>query len=710
MAKQRLLLSALAGCLALALPNAFDAFQNEAVAQEKRDYWVRDFEEQYKKWTAMLDKGIARNKVYPSDVKRGRDALAKAIAGLTRDGHDPAPYQARMDAYFSTVQARIDEAALVGKRNSISKKIPLVKPGPGVEAIPLGMPAYCGDIVAKKKQSREVAPRSLKLPTYASKINIEDVVTAALFACTDSGYGPIQQWTQAYRQKVSNLTGFSVAQNEALFEYATRSYKVPTRQGYRGRPGVGGRIPDKAHCAKHPVKTTGLAEEQISRNLERTLLKCKGGTRLDFETGLNLNFNQQYPYWVVDTATGPSTQIAKAGLVRKLIVNRVYENALYDPRAIDNPQVLMQNYAVARTVGLDTKALESEIRGLGLSEEHTWQIRFYTYGVHQSMRNIEAFTKAWLAENPQYKPVIIDGPAAAVAQNRKDLATYKPLIDTILAVEDRIDPKKAGGLNGCAQALHPHLQKWLRKKVKADKVGSIKTLRFDDYEGSVLLYGLYFCGHGDAAVTGMVRGLLNSYNRTLIQHGPLSAAYAGMLESFNDVSEKQSTASTFSTARRGSAPKIDFSKLTWNPIARPQPPRDLNSSKTLGEQTGVIKSMKKEGDRVVFQFKTVKYRVPTFKCKDTRRISYIQDNGIVHYKQNCVKTGTREVKETNDPVSIPAWAAEGIKPRMSMTYVAERDRYSGKKTGKGPVRAGFPKEVFKSQKQKKLVGLLGVKL
>ncbi len=329
LAGRRFFLGVVVGCAVLSAPNSFQENAGVAEAQEKRAYWVNDFEKQYTKWTQMLDKQIAANKVYPSDIKRGQDALKHAITGLTRDGHDPAPYTARMNAYFSTVQARVDEAALKGKRNSISRKIPLIKPGPNVETIPKGVPTWCGDIVAKMKQARRSAPNSLKLPTYASTINIEDVTTAALFACSDASYGPIQQWSQAYRQHISNLTGFTAAQNDALFAYATRIYQPPKRRGYQGRPGTGGRIPDKPRCAKHPAKTDGLAEDQISRNLERNLLKCKGGTRLSFEVKLNLSFaGQQYPYWIVDTAAGPSTEIARAGLVKQLITNRVYENAL----------------------------------------------------------------------------------------------------------------------------------------------------------------------------------------------------------------------------------------------------------------------------------------------------------------------------------------------------------------------------------------------
>ncbi len=701
------------GCAAVSSPNAFQENAGVAEAQEKRTYWVSEFEKEYTKWTKMLDKQIGYNKVYPSDVKRGRDALEKAIAGLTRDGHAPAAYQARMDAYFNTVQARIDEAALKGKRNSISKKIPLIKPGPKVEAIARGVPSWCGDIVAKMKVARRTGGNSLALPTYASSIKIEDVTTAALFACTDSEFGPIQQWTQAYRQHISNLTGFTVAQNDALFEYATRTYEPPKPQGYQGRFSTGGLVPDVPRCAKHPASSAGLAEDRVSRSLERNLLRCKGGSGLGFAAGLNLSFaNQQSPYWVIDTAAGPKTEIARAGLVKNLITNRVYENALYDPRAIKNPEVLMQNFAVARTVKINTAALEREITSLGIGEVYEWELRFHTYGIHQAMRNIDAFTNAWLADNPQYKAVIIDGPEAAVAKNRKQMADNKALIDTILAVEDRIDPKKAGGLNGCAKALYPFFSKWLRAKAKTDKVGSAKTLAFDDYEGSLLLYGLYFCAHGDAETAGLANALSQAYQSTLTEHGPLSAAYTGMLEKFNDVSEKQSKASTFSASRRGSGPTIDFSKLTWNPVARPQPPRDLFLGKNLTKQTGVIKSVKKSGDQVTFEFKTVKYRVPTYNCKDTRRISYIQDNGIVHYKQDCVKTGSREVKETNDPVTMPAWVADGIKKNSSMTYVAERGKYAKSKSHKGPspLRAGWPLEVFRTQKQKKLIGLFGVNL
>lgn len=699
------------GCVVVGGPNLFDESGGTAQAQEKRSYWVQVYEKDYAKWTKMLDDQIAYNKVYPSDVKRGRDALEKAIAGLTRDGHAPAPYIARMNEYFGTVQDRIDNAALKGKRDAIPKNIPQIRPGAQVASIAQGVPSFCGDIVAKTKEARRAAPHSLQLPTYASSIKIEDVVTAALFACTDSEYEPVQKWTQAYRQHISNLTGFTAAQNDALFAYATQSYEVPKPQPYQGRGSSGGLIPDLPRCAKHPVKRDGLAEDQVSRNLERSLLSCKGGTSVDFEVGLNLSFaNQQYPYWVIDTAAGPKTEIARAGLVKRLITNRVYENALYDPGAIKNPDILMQNYALARTIKMSTPALEKEIKSLGLSESLEWELRFRSYEIHQSMRNIEAFTNAWLKDNPQYKAVIIDGPEAAVAKNRKETTDHKTLLDTILAIEDRIDPKKAGGLNGCGQTLFPYLSKWIKAKAKADKVDSAKTLSFDDYEGSAILYGLYFCAHGDAATSGLGQALRNSYHATLVQHGPLSAAYTGMLTSFNDVAEKQSTASTFSAARRGSGPTIDFSKLTWNPIARPQEPRDLDSGKNLGEQTGVIKSVKKDGDRVVFQFKTLKYRVPTYNCKDTRRISYIQDNGIVHYQQNCVKTGSREVKETNDPVSIPGWAATGIQANMSMTYVAETERYKNSKQGAGPVRNGWPIEVFKSQKQKKLVGLFGVNL
>ena len=219
---------------------------------------------------------------------------------------------------------------------------------------------------------------------------------------------------------------------------------------------------------------------------------------------------------------------------------------------------------------------------------------------------------------------------------------------------------------------------------------------------------MYYCSLNDATAGGLARILLGKFNTTFVHHGPLSAAYSGMLSAFNDVQEKKSTAKTFSTTRRGAGPTIDFSKLTWNPVSRPSTPRDLFSGTSMNTKTGVIKSIKKQDSDVIVYFKTVKYKVPTFKCKDTRRISYIESNGYVHYKQNCVKTGTRQVVETNDPMRMPAFAATGLKPNMSMSYFGATGRKSAKK--KPEIQIGWPEAVYKTKKQKKLVALLGVKL
>ncbi len=114
--------------------------------------------------------------------------------------------------------------------------------------------------------------------------------------------------------------------------------------------------------------------------------------------------------------------------------------------------------------------------------------------------------------------------------------------------------------------------------------------------------------------------------------------------------------------------------------------------------TGQIKSIKKKGDMVKVEFKTVKWKEEeAYDCRDTRKIYRITDDGRIEYYQKC-KYKVVAKSSTLEPVDIPADFADGLKPGLMV------DLMINNKKG----RVAIPKGVYKDIDKKKFMGTFGV--
>lgn len=114
--------------------------------------------------------------------------------------------------------------------------------------------------------------------------------------------------------------------------------------------------------------------------------------------------------------------------------------------------------------------------------------------------------------------------------------------------------------------------------------------------------------------------------------------------------------------------------------------------------TGQIKSIKKKGDKVKVEFKTVKWKEEeAYDCRDTRKIYRIAEDGRIEYEQKC-KYKVVGKSSTLEAVEIPADFADGLKPGLMVDLMIN--------TKKG--RVAIPKGVYKDVDKKKFIGTFGV--
>jgi hypothetical protein len=116
------------------------------------------------------------------------------------------------------------------------------------------------------------------------------------------------------------------------------------------------------------------------------------------------------------------------------------------------------------------------------------------------------------------------------------------------------------------------------------------------------------------------------------------------------------------------------------------------------ERRGVIQSAKASGDVIKVTFKKESWQEPTYSCRETNKIDGIKDGKLV-YRQKCRKTGSKTVKHHEQPVEFPMRHASYLKVGQFLIFTRPLGN-----------SVAMPKKVYRTKKQDKLVGLLGLPL
>ncbi|MFK7930402.1 MAG: hypothetical protein AB8H79_19595 [Myxococcota bacterium] len=661
---------------------------------------VSDFKRVFGNMKGDIETQIKRNgDVNPDTIKRTLTNVNVIIDRIERSGADPAPFRKQIDDYLAGVQQRAGAAKRTQNEAKVSKTVPTVAPHPGIEAIAAGLPTWCDPILSQYEGQTITTTADIRLPDSPYSVQMSDLHFPLLFSCTLPDFAPTQGWTQAYRQRISNLLGFTAAENEAFMKRAAGLFK-------KGNvPRAKADIP--ARCETLPGKATGLIEARIGRDFERAIVGCGGASG-----PINMQFPNSggRPLWLVDLPAGPSTELTKLGIASDLIsMNLVNFAHRFDPYSAPDASKgqLIENYAMAHTIDMDTQGLWAEVDGLGLSGVTRFNTDVFIMGELRLLNMADRFVRDAAKDNPNLKAVFIDGADAGVAKYRAEAAASAKAMDLLLAIEDRVGPE-VGGIDGCAEPLYAELAPWLKAQVQAQKITEPKDLRFQDHRGGILYQALMICGANDGTAPMMAHVFEETFwSSTNPQRGPISAAYQGMLDAYNEaVANPAPQAGGFSTSRGQAQTVIKMPQLHRNPVSPPTPTGKLGPSPHGMEKRGVIASIKPaDGGFSELTFRTESVQRPIRDCKATNRIARIDDNGRLVPVYNCRTTGWQTVKVTNDPILLPGWLAANHKPGQLLVYRASQP-FAYDKTPSW----GWPLAAYSSASAKTPVSMFGVPL
>ena len=568
-------------------------------------------------------------------------------------------------------------------RSRIDTTVPAVAPRPGVDAIVVAAPTWCQGVLEGVPASTWNSYSPKAPPNLAEKdFSLDSLDAFGRFTCFDPEFALRQKWAQNFRQHVSNAYRLSAAHNEEIMALVPR---VVLDDKFV-------RDAQEALCKSNPAKTSGTREDIASQHLERIALGC--GNRLSRENA--------FRPWDLDVKDGFKSQMARSAYVAILLPD--LRRDWPDDKHYEGAKSSVTNYVIASSIPLDANAFERELKQRTLSPfgVAVARLQFYrTKGI------FDDYTRAFEAEakrTPGLKKLLFEGPKASLAAYEKEQASMKKTMDTVLAVEDRLQNPQA--INGCGKSLFKQAEPYLKRVAKEQAGKQPHEVRFSGVEGFLFAYGLTICGLKDEQVPVMDYTFGAFYFAMAPVKGPLTAAYRGMVDGYNAAVGDQKGGSF--DASRGS-PAAGASALPtpdFNPIEIPEFPASTHGHMSQTDlqflPAGEVKSIKKSGDDVTITFTTAKWKEPTFSCKDTNKIYRIGIDGRIYYRQTCVKTGMRDVSFTHKPLTVPGWAAGGVKVGALVKF----NRYPN---AVKPDR-GWIVEVFTSKAQTKRTGFLGTEL
>lgn len=564
---------------------------------------------------------------------------------------------------------------LLGFGNALAASpAPKVDPLAPAEAVPTGAPTWCDGVTEKLSPS----PASLELASeHFNGMALAEMRDLVLYSCESPDEKERRAWVQAVRQSLSNQSGLTLADNERMMKLAASTYGKGAR--YQAPD-----LKDNPACQKLPPLTTGPENLRLIRSLERIGVGCGDWNTQENRSVLGSQHGTNEPaFWVVDFEGGFDSELAKAVFVKTQVTNfrNMSESARKDLR-------YYRNWVNASGVTLDDAAFRRQLAAMDLPEEAAMRAVMTFRGAMAEFAESQRFIKDAAQKEKAVAAMFFTGPEKARARWAKEAAANKAVFETVLALEEK-RTDTPGGMTGCAGQLFPSFQGWARDHAKAHPSTSAQDLTMGDYLGSVLAYGLTLCGLNDEQAPVMERVFEYYLRRTLVQRGPIAASVQGMVDGANESRGTHILSELASPAVR--LPSLGMSVHTED---SPMDPTRLPS--------GIVAKVTPKGDRVQLTFKKATRKEPEFECADTDKVWYVTHGGNVVYRKACKKVRERTVTGAPAPITVPRFAAGGIKPGHLVLY--------WKYTNGESAGSGWPVEVFTDGSRKRRVNLLGAQL
>ena len=542
------------------------------------------------------------------------------------------------------------------------------------EAVPAGPPTWCNGVTVKTSST----PNSLKLSSEVyGGMKLESMRDVVLYACSDPKDASRHAWTRAVRQSISNDYGLTLADNARLMSLAAKLHGGDNRYQAPSRPA------DDPACQRLPPPKSGPYSQRLSRVLERIGIGCGDWRTKENREVLPSRYGvENAPYWAVDFEGGFGSELAKAVFVNDVLTDftPLGNSARGDLR-------YYLGWVNASGVTLDDAKFRGELRAMNLPEVSAAQAVMTFRKAMARFEQQRRFLADAAKTDKSVAAMFFTGPEAARKQWAIDAAANKATFETVLDLEARMSDSP-GGMSGCAKQLFPAFQTWMRAAAKANASTSVRELDMSGYLGSLLAYGLTLCGLNDdqAPVMDLVFGYY--MHRSAPRRGPVAASNVGMIEAYNGVA---------------ASARVEPGKPAVSP---PSFGMSMHAPYLAYDATrlssGVVASVKPAGASTRITFRSETRKEPVLECGETDKIWRITPSGTKIREYKCTKAGEKSVTGAPSAITVPTFAAGGIRAGNLMLYW----QYPN---GAGNDRA-WPVDVYADKTRARRVNLLGAQL
>ncbi len=562
-------------------------------------------------------------------------------------------------------------AVLLAAMASPALAAPSVSAEAPAEVIKAAAPTWCGAVTSDEKTSSKPKLSS----EYFDGMQLEDMRDLVLYSCEDPSSAARQAEVQAVRQSVSNSFGLTAADNERLMKLAAKVHGGSSR--YRPVDAK-----DDPACKQLAPLKSGTLQEKMSRALERVAIGCGDWSSADNKSSVPSRYGtDRTPWWIVDAPDGFGSELAESEFVISTLTT--FKNHSEQSRKELKYYLPWVN---ASGVTLDDATFRKQLAAMKLPEEAAMRAIVTFRSAFARFERQRAFIKAETKGNAALTAIFFTGPEAARKAYAKDVATHRAVVDQVLDLE-AAQKNTPGGMDGCAAKLFPAFAGWVKDLVKARPKAAAAELYVEDYLGATLVYGLSLCARNDADAPVLDQVIGYFLSRMTPQRGAIAASHVGMLAAYNKADGELSDPGR---------PTVDAPSLGESMHA---PYLSLSPNHAMW---GTVASVKAKGATTTITFKKDTRSVATLECEETDHVLVVTAGGNKIRDIRCKKSGERKMSGTPAAITVPTYAAGGIKAGALLKYWG----YNGE-TSAG---AGWPVEAFADAKGTKRTNLFGVKL
>lgn len=547
-----------------------------------------------------------------------------------------------------------------------------VQPEPGRDKVPAMKPAWC-DLTSdhRGKDRSGWLNRSM---TQARDRGFYEDATAQIagLLCAFPDKPGFQKQTGYFVQLYVNMTGLDTKRAIAAIRARVAKDQWKSQK--------------KSFCDSLDISPEASLEQKRLHKARRDIFGCGRTIFWRSPTGTISDKLE----WYLDKHAEVKSEVIKAYHVLSCLGNG------YNAKLSDN-------YGLARyaVCGLDARSLswqrlEKELSS-GSYNTYAKTLARETFALARAANGrYQPLIKKLIARDATHKKVFVDAPKAGWNKWLGLYAKHKDIFEAAYAFEAKLWGPSKRALNGCLAPLRSMFSKYVRaaKPKNYDQFVKVAT----DEVGSVLLGALMPCAahEGNTWEAYLYMAL---YKKSRDVRGPRYAAYYAVLDQVQEIRKDRE--------RYPFEPKMFGWKSKDDPYQQYGVLKSRRKSKTtelVENAKGVVRSVRKTKDGVKLIFKTERWREEVVECTNTNKIWRI-DQGTVKYFQKCVHKGYKWVKHTEKPVIVPKYATAGIRAGRFVTLSANYPFPT-----KGFARYGFPLQVYKSKRKKKLVASHGVAL